>query len=427
MVELGLFSKSEVSLIMKKRTDFEHRLNSRGSSIQDYIKYINYETSVEKLRQKRVKRILQSSKKNTISDWSIQQRIAFIYQRGCNKFPSELKFWAKYLNYLKTRGNQTSYKKIHKVYNELIRLHPSNPEVWISCAKYEYEVHANFKSCRMVFQNALRFNPEVFKLWYEYIKFELNFITKLINRRKVMGLISEREQELDMLKEAESHDNQKGANEEGDSKLTAPSTGNVMKDKLNELPEADMNMLGNDQTNPALRGDIALAIFDVAIKTLSQHYMNRHKGYYDVSDPKTLKELRLDTTRTLFEKSMELISLFDEFEDLQRDYLINHVLEYWKNEHEGIQLQNDIPQLHIDIIFLDITLNIRYMSRESLDVEKLQLSVNKYFAYKSRLDESSGKKIKEKYTEFIRENYLSKMSPETDESYNILELIAKKL
>ena len=199
LVEKGLFTKNEVSLIMKKRTDFEHRLNSRGSSINDYIKYINYETNVNKLRTKRVKRILQAKKTNSLSDWSIQQRIGFIYQRGTNKFPQDLKFWAMYLNYMKGRGNQTSYKKIHNIYNQLLKLHPTNVDIWISCAKYEYEVHANFKSCRNIFQNGLRFNPDVPKLWYEYVKFELNFITKLINRRKVMGLINEREQELDML------------------------------------------------------------------------------------------------------------------------------------------------------------------------------------------------------------------------------------
>ena len=144
---------------MRKRTDFEHRLNSRGSSINDYMKYIVYETNVDKLRQKRVKRILQSSRSNSLSDWSIQQRITFIYQRGTNKFPQDLKFWAMYLNFLKTRGAKTSYKKIHNVYNQLLKLHPNNVDIWISCAKYEYEVHANFKSCRTVFQNGLRFNP----------------------------------------------------------------------------------------------------------------------------------------------------------------------------------------------------------------------------------------------------------------------------
>ena len=149
-----------------------------------------------------------------------------------------------------------------------------------------------------------RFNPDVAKLWYEYIKFELNFVTKLINRRKVMGLITEREQELDMLNEQNDAAHE---DEEKATSLQAPSTGDNMKDKLNDLPEADMSMLGNEETNPALRGDIALAIYDLAMKTLSKHYINKHKGYYAVSDDATNKELQKDALLFLFEKSTEYI------------------------------------------------------------------------------------------------------------------------
>lgn len=422
LVDKGLFTKNEVSTIMKKRTDFEHRLNSRGSSIRDYMKYISYETSVAKLRAKRVKRILETNKTNSISDWSIQQRIAFIYQRGCNKFPSDIKFWAMHLNFLKTRGNSTSYKRIHNVYNELLRLHPNNVEVWISCAKYEYEVHANFKSCRVVFQNGLRFNPDSPKLWYEYVKFELNFITKLINRRKVMGLINEREQELDMLKEQ----NDKRALS-GEDAIAAPSTGDAMKDKLNEFPEADMNMLGNDETNPALRGDIALAIFDLCMDTLGESYQKKHRGYYGITDAQMNKELLLETVKYLYEKSAEYITLFDQFEDLRRDYLINHVLEFWRQDHYSISLQQELPQLYVDIIFMDTTLNIRFMPVTSLDIGQLQLSVKKYFAYKNKFNEETSKELHRRYSQYLQETYLDKLDKESDPRYETLQLIIRKL
>ncbi|CAI4038302.1 hypothetical protein SMKI_04G6440 [Saccharomyces mikatae IFO 1815] len=423
LVEKGLFTKNEVSLIMKKRTDFEHRLNSRGSSINDYIKYINYETNVNKLRTKRVKRILQAKKTNSLSDWSIQQRIGFIYQRGTNKFPQDLKFWAMYLNYMKGRGNQTSYKKIHNIYNQLLKLHPTNVDIWISCAKYEYEVHANFKSCRNIFQNGLRFNPDVPKLWYEYVKFELNFITKLINRRKVMGLINEREQELDMLNEQK--DNQ--TIDEEKSHVQVPSTGDSMKDKLNELPEADINVLGNAETNPALRGDIALTIFDVCMKTLGKHYINKHKGYYAISDSKMNTELNQETLNYLFSQSTNYVQLFDKFSDLERDYLINHVLQFWKNDMYDLSLRKDLPELYLKTIMMDTTLNIRYMPVEKLDIDQLQLSVKKYFAYISKLDSSLVKSLKSEYSTYLQDNYLKRMNAEDDPRYKILDLIISKL
>lgn len=422
LVDKKLFTKNEVSTIMKKRTDFEHRLNSRGSSINDYIKYINYEKSVDKLRQKRVKRLLESTKTNSISDWSIQKRITFIYQRGCRKFPKDLKFWAMYLSFLKTRGNSTSYRKIHNVYNELLKLHPNNVEVWISCAKYEYEVHANFKSCRVVFQNGLAFNPDVPKLWHEYVKFELNFITKLINRRKVMGLINEREQELDMLRQ--QNETKEAGDEDG---IIAPSTGDAMKDKLNELPEADMNMLGTEETNPALRGDIALAIFDVCMEKLGESYKKKNEGYFGVTDAKMNKELSVEIVKFIYEKSQDFIALFDHFEDLQRDYLINHVLTYWRQSHFGILLQDDLPELYIDQMVTDITLNIRFMPAASLEVDKLQLSVKKYFAYKSKLDEKLAKDLQMIYSKYLREKFVENLDASDDPRYNTLQLIIKKL
>ncbi|CCE65172.1 hypothetical protein TPHA_0K00380 [Tetrapisispora phaffii CBS 4417] len=438
LVDKKLFTKNEVSAIMKKRTNFEHRLNSRGSSINDYVKYVEYENNVNKLRAKRCKRILQSNKSNSISDWSITKRIMFIYQRGCNKFPSDLKFWSLYLNFLKTRGNQTSYKKIHSVYNELIRLHPNNIDVWISCAKYEYEVHANFKSCRVVFQNALRFNADQPKLWHEYIKFELNFITKLINRRKVMGLINEREQELDMLNEEQEKNNDSDDGENSDvesneisglyTKSKGPSSGNSMKDKLNELPEADMNMLGSSDTNPALRGDVALAIFNIAMDTLGKYYIKKHKGYFAISDSQTDKELKKETVQYLFKLSLEYINLFDKFNDLNRDYLINHVLQYWKKDDNlmGLDLVEDFSDIYIETILIDITMNIRYLLDEDLDIDQLQLSVKRYFAYKSKLRDELAKEVQKKYTESLRNNYLSKLDRD-DSRYTILSQLIKKL
>ncbi|KAL3233849.1 U3 small nucleolar RNA-associated protein 6 [Nakaseomyces bracarensis] len=436
LVEKELFTKNEVSKIMKKRTDFEHRLNSRGSSIRDYMRYIQYETQVQKLRLKRCQRILQAKKTHSISDKSINQRIAFIYQRGTQKFPQDLKFWAMYLNFLKKMGTETSYKRIHVVYNQLLRLHPHNVDVWISCAKYEYETHANFKSCRTVFQNALKFNPDSSKLWYEYIKFELNFVTKLINRRKVMNLINEREQELDMLNEQSgtkantimAEKNTNNDEDEGDEQLKMPSTGDSMKDKLNELPEADMNMLGNSETNPALRGDIALAIFDIEMKKLGKFYLDKHRGYYAISDSNTDKELNREAVQFLFEKSLEIIALFDKFKDLQRDYLINHILQFWKEDHFNVAIATELPELYTELIVLETTLSIRYMTAVDLDIDSLQISVRNYMAYKNKLkDENTRKLLQQKYKELLQTNFLSETNTNDEQKFAILKQIISKL
>ncbi|CEP63689.1 snoRNA-binding rRNA-processing protein UTP6 LALA0_S09e00298g [Lachancea lanzarotensis] len=434
LVDKGLFTKKEVSSIMKKRTDFEHRLNSRGSRIEDYEKYIEFELNVEKLRRKRVQRILEGSKSNSISDWSIPQRVQFIFQRGCNKFPKELKFWSLYLNYLKTQGHKTSYRRIHSVYSQLLKLHPTNIDIWVSCAKYEYETHANFKSCRTVFQTGLRFNPDSATLWYEYVKFELNFITKLINRRKVMGLINEREQQLDMQTQRQEAEQRAGkgsdvAQDEGDDDLglSGPSTGDNMKDKLNELPEADMDMLGSEETNPALRGDIALTIFDFAMEKLGQSFLNTHRGYYAVTESKPDHELSIAMVSKLFKISLTYISLFDEFSDLKRDYLINHIIQFWRNNNYDVRLDQELPDVYVKLLLLEITLNIRFMSVSQLDVDQLQLSVNKFTAYKGKVTGNIGKEIKASFVAYLQDKILTRLEEDHDPRYKIINAIIKKL
>ncbi|KAL6950036.1 hypothetical protein ACO0QE_000706 [Hanseniaspora vineae] len=407
LVTQGIFTKQEVGSIMRKRTDFEHRLCSRGSSINDYVRYVNYEGNVDKLRMKRIKRLLDGEKKgHSISDYSIQRRIEYIFQRGCNKFPTDLKFWSIYLNYLKSKGNKVSYKKIHSVYNQLLRLHPTNVDIWISCAKFEYEIYANFKSCRTVFQNGLRFNSDSEKLWYEYIKFELNFITKLLSRRKVLKLINEREQEMDMQNqriESKGHDGEvENESDDEQSGVTMPSTGDSMKDKLNELPDVDISMLGNDETNPALKGDIALAIYDIAMKTLLESFLKKHRGYALDATAQEDQELVASGKQHIIDLSLQYIQLFDKFTELNRSYLINHVVQY---------IYNNIQDENIEMCLIEMTLDVRYMTVENFQDSLLQYSVKKYLSFVAKCKNAQYKRdVSLAYKDYLRTTFLDELS-----------------
>ncbi|KAF5844874.1 hypothetical protein GGP41_008872 [Bipolaris sorokiniana] len=52
-----IFSREEISSIAKKRSDFEHIINARGSHPEDYMRYIEFEKNVDALRRKRIKRL----------------------------------------------------------------------------------------------------------------------------------------------------------------------------------------------------------------------------------------------------------------------------------------------------------------------------------------------------------------------------------
>lgn len=254
-----------------------------------------------------------------------------------------------------------------------------------------------------------------------------------------MNLINEREQELDMLQQQEeatssntkteedtSEQPQEDQNNVDDDGIQLPTTGDKMKDKLNELPEADFSMLGTEETNPALRGDVALVIFDVAMKSLGDSFIKKHQGYYTVTDSQVDKELSSNTLAYLFDRCMDFITLFTEFKDLKRDYLTNHVLQWLKNDHYNVSLENDLPQKYVELLLYDVTLNIRYMTLVDLDIDNLQLSFKKFTAYKNKLDQDIGQQLTIAYSNYLTQYLLSNLKKE-DAKYDILSAIIKRL
>ena len=156
--------------------------------------------------------------------------------------------------------------------------------------------------------------------------------------------------------------------------------------------------------------------------------MDKRKGYYDSTDLKLDKELKMETMRFLLEKSMEFIKLCDEFNELDRLYLINHIIQLWKREmFVELTLKYNLPDFYVKILLLDIISNIRYIVIENFDIDQLQLSVKKYLAYKSKLNPEFAKIIQNQYKEYLKENYLDKMDETDDSRYNIVEAIYKKL
>lgn len=395
----GLFDKNEINLIMRKRTDFEHRLASRGSKTRDYLKYVDYETNLERLRKKRYSRLSSVGLINTkpsISDWASERRILFIYDRAIQKFPNDLQIWEEYLNYAK---KQKLFKKIYKIYTQLLQLHPTSIASWISAANFEYEYVGSAKNARTLFQRALRFNKDSKKLWISYTLFELSYITKLLSRRKILGLITEKQQrdhEASEQSNVEQH-------EEDDGMIQLPTvTHEELKGALNTLPDADMNMLGNPETNPALKGDVALTVAEIAIDTL-----------FALKTNTTISEFEFK-----YQLCLEFITLFTKFEELNRLYLGQHMVDYLMRQfdHE--------PKA----IVLDITLPLRYVSVNDVNfIDILQSCTNKYLAYKSKAQNVNDKAdLKSLLSTFLTTKFLEDDSI-NDKTKQILHSIVKKL
>lgn len=354
----GLFTKPELAVIMKRRTDFEHRINSRTCKAQDFVKYAKYEINVENLRRKRVSRmgVRKGPGISGISDYAGPKRVLFIYDRATKRFSGDISLWLQYIEYAK---KEKAINLVTKVFTTLLQLHPTKPQMWILAAKYEMEDNASIKTARSIMQRGLRFNSDQAVMWLEYIKLELIYVAKILARRRLLGLRAEQEE-----KEQEEKDSANSSH----IQVEELTSVDLVKAGLGSLPNADMSMLGNIHTNPALRGDIALVIFDSAMDNLN-------------------------TNEKRFAFSLQVLQLVDQFQDLDRQHLASHIIEYIQTS-----LVNEFPKASL----LPVTLPIRYTSHEDPtfpDLLKLVLANYKKSTEKKILGPLLSEYIAEKYLE----------------------------
>ncbi|KAI0460913.1 hypothetical protein LJB42_001449 [Komagataella kurtzmanii] len=389
----NVFSKAEINKIMRRRTEFEHRIAGRASKSADFIKYIQYEMSLDNLRRKRIERLSPTGivdMSQSISDWSGQRKILFIFQRAVRKFHGDLQLWSLYLQYAKELG---SINVVEQIYNKMLQLHPTDTDLWISAAKFEFEENADAKNARILLQRALRFNSEQEKLWLNYFVFELSYISKLLLRRKILGLNSAALQiEQEELDEIKKENEQRQINEkiqlhEDMSTDNFQSSGTV---ELNNLPETDIDMLGDPDSNPALKGDVALAVFRIAVDTLTG--TKRKSKRYSLSLVK------------------KFISIVDGFEVLDRDYLVSSIVTH----------MSSLEPKCSEYIVIALTLPLRYLSISSPEFPiKLQLSVKNYL----KLDEPS---TRNGYVEFLTKLLEACRNEENDTKAVLLQQLVKK-
>ncbi|KAI9754084.1 MAG: cytosolic factor, phosphatidylinositol/phosphatidylcholine transfer protein [Chaenotheca gracillima] len=241
-----IFSREEISQIAKKRSDFEHKLNARGSSPSDYARYAEYEMNVETLRRKRVRRL--GIKVNSHAG---QRRIFFVLDRATRKFQGDLGLWMQYIEYTQ---REKAYKKLGQIFASVLRFHPIKPEFWILAARHAIEVQTDMTSARSYMQRGLRFCKSSKLLWLEYAKLEMSYIAKIAARRKILGIegsnsTSEKPQDVNPDVDAVA--------------LVGPEDVDPSSSK--DAP-ADQEALQTLSSTPALTGAIPLAVFDAAMK-----------------------------------------------------------------------------------------------------------------------------------------------------------------
>ena len=243
-----IFTKEEISSIARKRSDFEHILNARGSKPQDYARYAEYEMNLESLRRKRVKRMGAKTSNHTG-----QRRIFFILDRATRKFHGDLGLWMQYITFAR---KQKSHKRVSQIITNVLRLHPTRPELWIYVAT-NYLDNGDMIEARSCMQRGLRFCKGDQNIWIEYARMEMIHIFKVAGRRRILGLDVEKIEEKGRQNPEDDYEDM--------ITLPAVTTEDIIPA---QQPSTSVEQEASEKlsSSPALSGAIPMAIFDAAMK-----------------------------------------------------------------------------------------------------------------------------------------------------------------
>lgn len=245
-----IFAPAEITAIAKKRSDFEHILNARGSTPGDYVRYATYEMNLDSLRKKRCKRL---GVKSSAAHGG-QRTVFFILDRATKKFPGDLALWVQYVQFCQ---REKAAKKLAKVFTAMLRLKPREWGLWVLAAKHYAEEQGDMMTARSYMQRGLRFCRDERRMYLEYAKLEMVYLAKLAARRKILGLDEERKEPVEGV-----------AGEEGDDMMMLPeiSAEDIDPEANKGVEEVNAEALKRLANAPAYTGAIPLAIFDAAMK-----------------------------------------------------------------------------------------------------------------------------------------------------------------
>ncbi|KAI9197765.1 hypothetical protein LWI28_004030 [Acer negundo] len=282
----GIFTRREISEIVKQRRKFEYRLKRRSPLKEDFLAYVEYETQLDALRRLRKKSVARLENENdengattatkkkrsrkSISDFAGVVRIVQIYRLAVTRFKGDVELWFKYLEFCRQRKNG----RMKKILAQVIRFHPKVPGVWIYAAAWEFDHNLNVTGARALMQNGLRVCPNSEDLWVEYLRMELTYLNKLKARKVALG-----EDEGTLVRDRRVSDQKQWISENKDLFMSLDEgTGNVDGSNVENMePEKKLDLFREQ----GLR--VLQTIYSGAIEALPSSFILRQR-FFEILD-----------------------------------------------------------------------------------------------------------------------------------------------
>jgi len=204
-MDRNIFSEKEVKAIVARRRESEYLLRRLTARKADFLRYIEQEMALERLRElrslqrKRDHRKSQreagdddddenradpTKEKEHIGDVHIVQHIHLLFVRAIRKFRSDLSLHLQHAEFCK---QQKSFTRLGRVYAEALQIFPRQSGLWIEAASHEFfGPTRSIQNARVLLQRGLRLNENSEELWLEYFSLELHYAQTLKGRRQIL-------------------------------------------------------------------------------------------------------------------------------------------------------------------------------------------------------------------------------------------------
>ncbi|KAL0465309.1 U3 small nucleolar RNA-associated protein 6 domain-containing protein [Neurospora intermedia] len=261
--EKEIFNKDEIRSLVTKRSDFEHLVLSPGTKPSDFLSYVQWERSMDRLRAKRCKRL----KIRGSNPRPSEARVFGIFERAVMKHPGCIPLWIAYLDFA---AEIKATKRWRRVITKAIRMHPRSAVLWTMAGR-NAAVHGDMERARAYFLRGCRFCTGEVSLWVEYARCEMEWLARIEAKKSGKG-VRRGVNPIEAIKATEGteiegdhialDDSDEDDEVDGDELILPDPDAGEKKKK----PIFDAEATRKLEQSPALSGAIPMAIFDIAKK-----------------------------------------------------------------------------------------------------------------------------------------------------------------
>lgn len=182
---LQLFSRDEIKKLIRRRKDFEYRLQRQTKRKKDYLSYIQYELGVRALIKVRRRRLGVFGKRRSV-EFALQDRVIKLFRMLTVRWPEDQEVWKSYIH---TCQQMRMFSQVSPGYASWLRFHAKEPGVWRQAILWECRDAAGVAvdSGRRLALRALRHHPKHPLLFAAMFHLESALIHRIVARLEVLS------------------------------------------------------------------------------------------------------------------------------------------------------------------------------------------------------------------------------------------------